>query len=79
MIATLTDKSMSLNKEITDADKASKDALIEIRATIVQCQSDMRDVNIKINDLTRKVNENANQARSGFSSGNLPGEFLTVS
>ena len=71
MLASLTDRTLGTKKELTDLEKKLKASIDEIKSLIAQNSSEITDLKVKVNDLTRKVN--SNQGRPGFSGGNVPG------
>jgi len=73
MLASLTDRTLSTKKELTDVEKRLKGIMDDLKVIVLQNQTEITDLKVKINDLTRKVN--SNQGRPGFSgAGNIPGK-----
>lgn len=79
MLASLTDRTLSTKKDLTDIDQAYKSKNEEMMKLVKDCQNEIQDMKTKIIDLTRKVNSNSSQ-RSDFqsnSNGTIPGTCLS--
>ena len=79
MLASLTDRTLSTKKDLTEIEQGLKSKNEDLQKLIKDCQSEMQDLKIKVIDLTRKVNSNSNQ-RPEFSSSNsnIPGKYLDI-